>query len=95
MDPTQDVMDNETKISVSKKMFIGGFFGLPWLWLVNFLLFYRYFHRRSCPDEVKFYAKTSLVLSLIGFVLVIGWFLYFSLFKIDDWPNLIVRLPQI
>jgi len=36
-----------------RALFYGGFFMLPWLWLVNYLLFRKYFKRRSTPPEVK------------------------------------------
>jgi presenilin enhancer 2 len=79
MDPTDDVMDNETKISVSRKMFYGGFFMLPWLWLVNYLLFRKYFQRRSTPPEVKWYARTSLLLFFVAFVVILIWVIIYQL----------------
>jgi len=55
-------MDHETQIDVSKKMYFGGYFFLPWLWMVNYLLFRPYMKRQDCPEEVKQYAKRSFVL---------------------------------
>jgi hypothetical protein len=46
-------MDYETKVSVSKKLYYGGFFLLPWLWFANFLLFRGDLHKRRAPEELK------------------------------------------
>lgn len=69
MDPTQDRMNHAEQVSVSKKMFYAGFLGalrdleiflstvhppgLPWLWVVNYLLFRPHLARQSCPDELR------------------------------------------
>jgi presenilin enhancer 2 len=53
MDPTEDIMDSNTKIDVAKKMFYGGFLFLPWLWIVNYLLFRKDLTRQSTPEAVK------------------------------------------
>jgi hypothetical protein len=53
MDPTEDIMDVDTKLSVAKKLYYGGFFMLPWMWLVNYFLFYGDLKKTSTPDELK------------------------------------------
>eukprot|EP01129_Flabellula_baltica_P017038 TRINITY_DN9318_c0_g1_i1.p1 TRINITY_DN9318_c0_g1~~TRINITY_DN9318_c0_g1_i1.p1 ORF type:complete len:109 (-),score=15.68 TRINITY_DN9318_c0_g1_i1:37-330(-) len=96
MDPTQDLMSKSTKISVSKKMFIMGFFGLPWLWLVNFILFRHFAKKESTPGEVKLYVYASLGLSLLGFVGVVVWYVVFSVGRpMGMWEDLVVTLPSL
>ena len=38
----------------SSLLFIGGFFFLPWLWLVNFWYGWEYFNKPDTPPQVKF-----------------------------------------
>lgn len=67
MDPTEDDMDTETQITVSKRLFIAGFFLLPWLWIVNYFLFRPYQEKENCPDEVKRYLSFPIEIAhLIG-----------------------------
>lgn len=47
MDPTEPIRDIDKKISIAKKMYIGGFFLLPWLWFVNFLYFRKDMNKHS------------------------------------------------
>ena len=54
MDPADD--DNlkpEQQLDIAKKMWIGGFFFLPWLWLVNFLFAREYMNKANTPPMVK------------------------------------------
>jgi presenilin enhancer 2 len=90
MDPTEDVMDYETKVSVSKKLYYGGFFLLPWLWFANFLLFRGDLHKRRAPEELKTCpylvatdTKRSLILFLGGTILFIIWIIVYQL----SWKN--------
>jgi len=40
-------MSEEEILNISKKMFIGGFAFLPWLWFVNWLYFHPVLKQRS------------------------------------------------
>jgi hypothetical protein len=46
-------MTEEKMRSIARKMFIGGFFLLPWLWLVNVLLFVNKWRSPSTSADVK------------------------------------------
>mmetsp|Transcript_4739 Transcript_4739/g.5136 ORF Transcript_4739/g.5136 Transcript_4739/m.5136 type:complete len:100 (+) Transcript_4739:14-313(+) len=79
MDPTDDRMDADTKKSVAKKLFYGGFAMLPLMWLANYLLFYPVLHKRTTPPEVKRYARLSLVLFAISLVVLVVWYAMYAL----------------
>lgn len=46
-------LSSEEHISISKKMFYGGFAFLPFLWLVNFLYFYKTSQQPNAPKVLK------------------------------------------
>lgn len=48
-----DKMSSEEHVSISKKMFYGGFAFLPFLWLVNFIYFYKTSRKPYAPNELK------------------------------------------
>lgn len=56
MDPGED--DNlkpEEALGITKKMFIGGFVFLPWLWLCNAIFYREYLYGKPhIPEKVKF-----------------------------------------
>jgi len=62
MDPTEDVMDWDTKIGVAKKLYYGGFFLLPWMWLANYFLFRKDLGRLKAPEELKTCAYNPFLL---------------------------------
>jgi len=94
MDPTEDVMDHETQIDVSKKMYFGGYFFLPWLWMVNYLLFRPYMKRQDCPEEVKQYAKRSFVLFFVFTALIVGWYITFFFLRSPSWDTVTLVVPK-
>lgn len=51
--PRLDKMSFEEQVSISKKMFYGGFAFLPFLWLVNFMYFYKTSQSLNAPSELK------------------------------------------
>jgi presenilin enhancer 2 len=46
-------MSSEELVSISKKMFYGGFAFLPLLWLVNFMYFFKTSRKPTAPKELK------------------------------------------
>lgn len=60
---------------------------LPFLWLLNYLYLRKYIQRASCPPEVKFYVRSSLV----GFVVVTSlfavWTIVYLLFREEMGAN--------
>jgi len=70
-------MDQEKMRSVSKKMFIGGFFMLPWLWLVNVLLFFPKVRAATAHPDVKWYIRNSFFGFLFYSALILGWMIIY------------------
>ncbi|KAF2078403.1 hypothetical protein CYY_000270 [Polysphondylium violaceum] len=66
--PEDDRLDEEKMLSVAKKLWIVGFFFLPWVWLINVLFFLPY--RKTINEKIKWYLKFSLI----------GFFVYTSIF---------------
>lgn len=53
MDPTKKITDPLEKINVAKKMYIAGFAFLPWLWMINYLMFRHDLLKPTAPYELK------------------------------------------
>jgi presenilin enhancer 2 len=51
--PKLEKMSSEEHVSISKKMFYGGFAFLPFLWLVNFLYFFNTSRQANAPKALK------------------------------------------
>eukprot|EP00027_Filamoeba_sp_ATCC50430_P006246 CAMPEP_0168558706 /NCGR_PEP_ID=MMETSP0413-20121227/10118_1 /TAXON_ID=136452 /ORGANISM="Filamoeba nolandi, Strain NC-AS-23-1" /LENGTH=100 /DNA_ID=CAMNT_0008589855 /DNA_START=17 /DNA_END=319 /DNA_ORIENTATION=- len=74
MDPADDDhLSPQQQLDISKKMFIGGFFFLPWLWLVNFWYGWEYFNKPDTPSQVKFYTRASLAGFILWCIAIIIW----------------------
>ncbi|CEG82601.1 hypothetical protein RMATCC62417_16651 [Rhizopus microsporus] len=68
--PRLDKMSFEEHVSISKKMFYGGFAFLPFLWLVNFMYFYKTSQLPNAPSELK-------KCCIIWFILLTTWYAIF------------------
>lgn len=68
-----DVFAQRHELRECRLVFFVGFLGLPWLWFVNWLQY-----RGRVPPEsdpmVQVYARRSLVGSLVGLALFLGYF---------------------
>lgn len=53
MDPTTKVLDTKTKLDVARKMYLIGFWLLPWLWMVNYIMFKKDLLKASTPPQLK------------------------------------------
>jgi presenilin enhancer 2 len=54
MDPAEDDnLPTNQRVAITKKMFIGGFLFLPWLWLCNVLFHREYMNKPSDPPIVR------------------------------------------
>lgn len=51
--PKLEKMSAEEHLSISKKMFYGGFAFLPLLWLVNFMYFFNTTRQPNASKELK------------------------------------------
>eukprot|EP00128_Syssomonas_multiformis_P002638 Colp12_sorted_trinity150504_noHs@21857 len=53
--------------------FIGGFFALPWLWLINAVWFFNEARAPNANPKFKLYVVTSFVGALVWFAGIIVW----------------------
>ncbi|PRP82057.1 hypothetical protein PROFUN_03747 [Planoprotostelium fungivorum] len=81
MDPADDEhLSPDKQIDIAKKMYIGGFFFLPWLWLVNFLFYKEYMNKPNTPPIVKTYVYRSLA----GFgIWTVVFFIWLSVYLVN------------
>ncbi|KAI9342168.1 gamma-secretase aspartyl protease complex, presenilin enhancer-2 subunit [Pilaira anomala] len=75
--PKLEKMSSEEHVSISKKMFYGGFAFLPFLWLVNFLYFFKTSKQPNAPPALKKYIYFSLTGCLVWFVILTSWYSLF------------------
>lgn len=84
MDPPDDPRESKEKVvRISKRLFILGFFALPWLWLINFFYFRKLLSHSATPPV----AKRFVYLSLTGFVLVVGGWLVWFIVYLNNWTH--------
>ncbi|KEG11784.1 hypothetical protein DQ04_02281020 [Trypanosoma grayi] len=72
---------------VCRLYFYAGFVGLPWLWFAVWLLFRK--HARA-SDAIAWYTTVSLRLSLVGGLLLLGWYVAAVLFLPTDSPLFVI-----
>jgi glucan phosphoethanolaminetransferase (alkaline phosphatase superfamily) len=84
MDRAEEQMTAEKMTLIARRLFIGGFFMLPFLWLVNAFYFRRYYSHQSMPQVAK---NCTLLIDRFVFyfiyVLVICAFLSLSLLIVN------------
>jgi len=82
--PKLEKMSNEELVKISRRMYLGGFFLLPWLWMVNYLYFYRLLKTKEDIDpRVKKYVNNSLIGSILTAIPFIIWFIVFQTQRAD------------
>mmetsp|Transcript_29424 Transcript_29424/g.40669 ORF Transcript_29424/g.40669 Transcript_29424/m.40669 type:complete len:103 (+) Transcript_29424:29-337(+) len=75
--------DEELMDYVSLRLFIFGFFGLPFLWIMNFFYF---FGVQKMPASARLYVMLSGVFGGIAIVSLIGWMIAFDL-NYNSWGS--------
>lgn len=65
------------EVSAARKMFLGGFALLPWLWLVNYIHYRGDLGNPSAPPAFKKHVKGSLYGFIAFMVLWAGWLFYY------------------
>eukprot|EP00011_Vannellida_sp_DIVA3-517-6-12_P002349 CAMPEP_0114622592 /NCGR_PEP_ID=MMETSP0168-20121206/9817_1 /TAXON_ID=95228 ORGANISM="Vannella sp., Strain DIVA3 517/6/12" /NCGR_SAMPLE_ID=MMETSP0168 /ASSEMBLY_ACC=CAM_ASM_000044 /LENGTH=100 /DNA_ID=CAMNT_0001833813 /DNA_START=73 /DNA_END=371 /DNA_ORIENTATION=- len=76
----QDVRRSKKKtVAVSRVMFIGGFFLLPFLWIANFFYFRKILTHPDAPKEAKAYVVASLAMGVLAFACLLAWFLTYEI----------------
>lgn len=84
MDRAEEQLTPDKMKLIAKRLFIGGFFLLPFLWLVNVFYFRRYYKHPSTPEVVKQYVRYSLGAFVAVQVVWLAWVvLYYA--QHDAW----------
>ena len=63
-------------LKVARRMFYGGFLGLPWLWFVSWAHFRHVAKQPNADPQLQKYVIRSLVGAIVGAVLFIAWIVY-------------------
>ncbi|KAL0081385.1 gamma-secretase aspartyl protease complex, presenilin enhancer-2 subunit [Phycomyces blakesleeanus] len=75
--PKLDKMSNDELITISKKMFYGGFAFLPFLWLVNVMYFFTMCRKSTAPPALRKYVLMSLAGCILSFIALTTWYAVF------------------
>ncbi|KAI9257920.1 gamma-secretase aspartyl protease complex, presenilin enhancer-2 subunit [Sporodiniella umbellata] len=89
-----DKMSSEEHVSISKKMFYGGFAFLPFLWLVNFIYFFSTSRKADSPKELKKYIYLSLTGCIFWFILTTTWYALYVTKRIS-WGDTADRITVV
>lgn len=69
----------EEKLKICRKYFIGGFFLLPFFWLVNSVWFFREaFMRKDANPKIRRYVGGSMIGTLVWTTVLIVWTVVFQ-----------------
>ena len=63
----------EEKVAISRRYFIGGFFFLPLLWVVNSAWFFREAIKKNGNQMIRRYVAGSVVGTVVWIAVVILW----------------------
>jgi presenilin enhancer 2 len=66
-------------LKVARRMFYGGFAGLPWLWFIAWLHFRHAAQLPSADPQLAAYARRSGIGALVGGLLFVSWVVYVQL----------------
>ena len=87
----------DEKYNICRKYYIGGWFFLPWLWILNFIWFFNEARKSSCDPRIR---KMVLISGIGGAVWIVGCAIWTSTFlkKRASWgaegDNLSVNIPM-
>ena len=89
--------DSAQQVKVARRMWYGGFAGLPMLWLVSYLHFRSAAHMPGADAELKKYVNRSLCGAVCGGVVFVVWVFYVQLFwRSDVWlRSLMITVPEL
>ncbi|ORX92856.1 hypothetical protein K493DRAFT_316337 [Basidiobolus meristosporus CBS 931.73] len=89
-----DKLKNHEIVSISRKMFYGGFAFLPWLWLVNFIYFRPAINRADMNPVLRKYVYGSLVGASVWLAILVAWLSVFLIHR-DSWNQLGEKLTVV
>eukprot|EP01097_Dermamoeba_algensis_P003861 TRINITY_DN2616_c0_g1_i1.p1 TRINITY_DN2616_c0_g1~~TRINITY_DN2616_c0_g1_i1.p1 ORF type:complete len:123 (-),score=26.04 TRINITY_DN2616_c0_g1_i1:486-800(-) len=81
----------EGAIKLARLYFIGGFFGLPFLWLVNVFYFRQMYYKISTPEEIKRYVRRSFIFWLLSMIVLLIWFIVYQVKK-SQWQSISMNI---
>ena len=73
VDMNLDKVGEDEKIAISRKYFIGGFFFLPLLWIVNTVWFFKEAVKKNGNQLIRRYVAGSMVGGLVWIAVFIVW----------------------
>ncbi len=81
-----DKASEEEKLVICRKYFIGGFFLLPFLWLVNAVWFMREAIKKNGNPNIRRYVAGSLLGSIVWSAVVVIWISVYQTQR-PDWGD--------
>lgn len=90
-------VSNEQKLGLCRWYYIGGFFFLPFLWLINAIWFFDEAFKKPAYDEqkkIKIYVVRSIVGAIIWSSVLITWIVIFQTNR-ADWGEIADRMSFI
>mmetsp|Transcript_74751 Transcript_74751/g.118952 ORF Transcript_74751/g.118952 Transcript_74751/m.118952 type:complete len:97 (+) Transcript_74751:106-396(+) len=75
-------------VKTARRYFIFGFFGLPFLWVLNYCYFKSVIYEPQCHPLVHRYAILSKWFSIIFIVLLLAWLITFWIINGGKWHDL-------
>jgi len=80
-------------VALSRKMYIGGFFFLPLLWLVNYVHFRHYLASPAASPDMKSYIRRSAIGCVVAVSIWIVWLAVYYTNLSSSWAQSIVLVP--
>lgn len=79
-------LSDKERLRICRIYYLAGFLFLPFLWIVNFVWFFRQvFMRKAYPEqaEMKQYLIRSAIGSMVWFVIIVSWNIIFQIHRIE------------
>lgn len=73
LDASAEAQQAALDLKVARRMYYGGFAGLPWLWFIAWLHFRRPSQLPSADPQLAKYARRSGIGALVGALLFVAW----------------------
>ena len=78
---------------ISKRLFYGGCFFLPFLWLVGIVYFWDIYRSNKCNQKTKRYISLSIRGFILYTAILIIWITIFQLNWTSDWAKALLLFP--
>jgi len=76
-----------TDARTARYMYLGGFFFLPWLWLVNFVCYRHTLKLQGTPEPMRKHVFRSLLCFTLAMALWLAWLIFFYLNSEQRWAK--------